>query len=145
MPLGGIIVGSASDEFVKHTTKLLREREIEFVLCESIYMAVVELVESTGRNTIVVGRFERLNAEKGQFFQKLHKAGHTCCCLADRNSPRLRKIGTDITVVNEFAEIEAVIEKMLERDLKSLGKKRAALIKDDFITTKAELDALLGV
>lgn len=81
--------------------------------------------------------------------------GYTCCCLADVDLVRKRKqiltaIETGAFIINEPAEIREVVTKLLagRRDCpprKKTNDRATASIKAEFLTTKAELDALLGV
>lgn len=152
--LYAMVVGSSADEFVRHTMNLLGDCGVEFVLCEDVYLAVGELAKNTLGKTIVIGRLEQLSREQGRFFQKVSENGF-CCCLADTNSARKRKqilaaMEAGAFVINEPAEIGEVITRFVAGGLASSSEKKgnngaSAFIKDEFLTTKAERDALLEV
>jgi hypothetical protein len=155
LPLQVIVVGSSADEFISHTMRVLGNHSVEFVLCDDVYSAVGELARSESRNTLVIGRLGQLSREQGRLFHMACENGYTCCCLADADLVRKRKqiltaIETGAFVINEPAEIGQVVTKLLAGGADcSLGKKAkdqaTACIRTEFLTTKAELDALLGV
>ena len=155
LPLQVIVVGSSADEFVRHTMDLLGDYGLEFVLRDDVYSAVGELAKSESRNVLVIGRLGQLSREQGRLFHMARENGYTCCCLADADLVRKRKqifaaIETGAFVINEPAKIREVVTKLLAGSGNcSPGKKandRATIpIKAEFLTTKAELDALLGV
>ena len=152
--LQAIIVGSSSDGFVRYAADLLTDYEVDFVRCEDVYSAVSELAANRNGNVLVIGRFEQLSREGGRFFQKVSENGLACCCLAEWNFARKRKqilaaIETGAFIINEPAEIAEVVTKLLGSSSISLPEKKennkaSAFIKDEFLTTKAEIDALLG-
>jgi len=150
-----IVVGSSADEFVRLTTSLLDHHGIEHILCDDVYSSIGELAKSKGPNVLVIGRFGQLSKEQGRFFHILRKRSYTCCCLVDRGLARNQKqiltaLETGVFIINKPAEIEEVVVKLLvgKRDWPSEKKEncRASnFIKEEFLTTKAELDALLEV
>ncbi len=151
-----IVVGSPADDFVRHTISVLGEYELEYVLCDNVYLAVGRLAKNTRRNVLVIGRLEQLSREEGRFFSRMEGIGLFCCCLAGGGSDRRRRrqilaaTQAGAFVVNEPAEIGEIIIKLLAGSLAlSLEMKGrsgpSAFIKDEFLTTRAELDALLGV
>lgn len=150
-----IVVGSSTDEFVRHTIGVLGNYEVEYALCDNVYLAVGRLAKNTRRNVLVIGRLEQLSREEGRFFSRIDGKGLFVCCLAGGDSARRRKqisaaMQAGALVVNEPAEVGEIIIKLLAGSLAlSLEMKghsgHSALIKDEFLTTRAELDALLGV
>jgi len=131
---------------------LLDRYEVESVLCEDIYWAVGRLNKNSRTDALVIGRYEHLNHQKGRFFEIASKAGYICCCFSDSHSDFeqeqvsvLKSAGGFI--VNKAEDVEKVILKLLAPD-KSLSfvkkKNGSSFNKDDFLTTQAELDALLG-
>ncbi len=150
-----IVVGNSADEFVRHTINLLGDCGVEFVLCNDVYSAVGELAKSESRNVLVIGRLGQLSREQGRLFHMACENGYACCCLADADLVRKRKqifaaIETGAFVINEPAKIREVVTKLLTGSGNcSPGKKgndrTAVPIKAEFLTTKAELDALLEV
>lgn len=155
LPLQAIVVGSSADQFVRQTINLLGDYGVEFVLCDDVYSAVGELAKTETGNALVVGRLGQLSAEQGRLFHMACGKGYTCCCLADADLVRKRKqiltaVETGAFVIHEPAEIREVVTKLLagSRDCppgKKANDKATASIKAEFLTTKAELDALLGV
>jgi len=152
-----IVVGSSTDDFVRHATDLLEDYGVKLVRCDDVYSAVGELAKSTDGSVLVIGRLEQLSKEQGRLFHIVSKKGIFCCCLADRNSaqmqrcfgrPELVEKAAEVFVINEQGQVEKVITKLVADNLAmSLCRKKnrsAEFIKDDFLTTKAELDALLG-
>lgn len=155
LPLQVIVVGSSADQFVRHTTNLLGDCGLKFVLCDDVYSAVGELAKSESRNVLVIGRLEQLSPEQGRLFHIACEKGYTCCCLADTDLVRKRKqifaaIETGAFVINEPAKIREVVTKLLAGSencspVKKANDRATTPIKAEFLTTKAELDALLGV
>jgi hypothetical protein len=155
LPLQVIVVGSSADQFVRHTTNLLGDCGLEFILCDDVYSAVGELAKSESRNVLVIGRLGQLSKEQGRLFHMACENGYACCCLADADLVRKQKqiltaIETGAFIIHEPAEIREVVTKLLagSGDCSPGNKgndKATATIKAEFLTTKAELDALLGV
>ena len=161
MQMQAIVVGNLSDEFVRHTTNVLGNYELEFSVCPDVYQAVSRLAKTSG-NVLIVGRIEQLSRENGCFFRIAGKKKAWCCCLTETNSARqylrsLSIIGTDAFVINEPAEIEDVLARLLQTrdtgvaassDLPrravagTAGKPRA--MNRDIRLTNEELGALLG-
>ena len=148
-----IVVGRASDEFVRHTTVLLDNYEVETVLCENVYSAISKSAKNAHRNILVFGRLEQLGKEDGRFFEKANKDGTFCCCLAERYLDVKRKqisqaAGAGAIVINDWSEVEKVIagflaDKPVSLPAKKESSKAANFNSDEFVTTKEELDALL--
>ena len=155
LPLQVIVVGSSADEFVRHTTNLLGDCGLEFVLRDDVYSAVGELANSESRNVLVIGRLGQLSREQGRLFHMARENGYTCCCLADTDLVRKRKqifaaIETGAFVINEPTKIREVVTELLAGSADCLpgektNNKAAAQIRTEFLTTKDELNALLGV
>lgn len=154
--LRAIVVGSSTDDFVQYTANLLEDYDIEFAHCGDVYSAVGELAKSISGNVLAIGRLEQLSREQGRFFHIASDKGIWCCCLVDGSLiKRHRYLGPELTanqaavsVINEPAQIEQVITRLLADNLASSPCKKenksSDFIKDEFLTTKAELDALLG-
>ena len=153
--LYAIIVGSCADEFVSYTMDLLGGLGVEFVVCGDVYGAVVELAKNNGfANVLVAGRLEQLSREDGRFFQKASDSKSLCVCLADTSSLRkylqsLSFIGTEAFVITRPTQVKGIVKKLLlsDRDVLSeekVNEKASTFNRDEFLTTKAEIDALLG-
>lgn len=150
-----IVVGDLADELVHHTTDLLDKYGVEYALCDEVYSAIGELAKSKGPNVLVVGRFGQLSKEQGRFFHIANEKGYRCCCLVDKELVRNQKqiltaLESGAFIINKPAEIEEVVVKLLagNRDYpskKNVNCKAPNFIKEEFLTTKAELDALLEV
>jgi len=146
-----IVVGSSTDELVHRTMNSLGDHGVEYILCDDVYSAVGELARNESGNVLVIGRFGQLSREQGRFFHMACDNGYTCFCIADRELVRKRKqiltaIEAGAFVTNEPAEIGEVVTKLLQGsspEKKGSGKTPKS-IKDEFVTTKAELDSLLG-
>lgn len=156
--LRAVIVGSTADEFVRQMKKLLGDYEVNSVLCEDIYSAVGVLAKSRNENVLVVGRFEQLGKEQGRFFHIASENGCICCCLVKPNSAQgrnpsqaeLAALATGTFIVNEPAKVEEVLSNLLAGGSGQLLNKKengsgSILIRDEFLTTEAERDALLGI
>ena len=150
MQMQAVVVGNSSDEFIRHTTNVLGNYELEFSVCPDVYQAVSRLAKTNG-NVLIVGRVEQLSRENGRFFRIAGKKKARCCCLTETNSARqylrsLSMIGTDAFVINEPAEIEDVLARLLQaRDpsVAALSDKPRAMNRDIRLTNE-ELGALLG-
>ena len=151
--LQAIVIGSLTDSFVRYAMELLDSYEVEIVLWEDIYWAVGRLNKNNLTDALVIGRYEHLNRQKGRFFEIVSKAGCICCCFSDsrfdleqEQVSALKSAGGFI--VNKAEDIEKVILKLLAPADKgqSFVKKKngSSFNKDDFLTTQAELEALLG-
>jgi hypothetical protein len=68
MQIQAIVVGNPSDEFVRHSTNVLKNYELEFSVCPDVYQAVSQLAKTNG-NVLIVGRIEQLSRENGRFFR----------------------------------------------------------------------------
>ena len=145
--LQAIVIGNSTDEFVRYAIDLLNNYSIEYSQCEDIYSAVGRLAKDSQNNVLVIGCCEQLSREQGQFFRKANENGWLCCCLANRNlthrqAPTAEQ--TAVLVIEEACEIKGILEKALTNNVKKGQKLSAEFIKDEFLTTRAELDALLG-
>ena len=150
-----MVVGSCADEFIRYTVGLLGNYGVEFDLCGDVYQTVGRLVKNGHENVLVIGRFEQLVREEGRFFQKVSERGFSCCCLADKHTAGKQKQilcarREGVFVINEPIEVEEVVIKLLTgistcASGENGGNKASAFNKDEFVATKAELEALLGV
>ena len=150
LQLQTIIVGNVTDYFIHYATNLLSNYGIGFVFCEDIYKATVKLATEPHEDVLVIGRIEKLGMEKGMFFSKIQEKGLRCCCLAENKLAAEVKdiIESGVIVINEPAELEKEIESLsVDNQIRpSTGKRNKALDFDqnEFLTTKDEIDALLG-
>ena len=146
--LHAIIIGNSGDEFVRHIIKLLGIYEIEHVLCGDIYRAFSWLLRNGRGKVLVVGRIEHLNREEGRFLQKVSDGRGLCCCFADKHLTRRQERILAVEekgafVISESKEVEGILKKLLVG--KKSNVKASTFNRDEFLTTKAELDALLEV
>jgi len=146
-----IVVGSSTDELVHRTMNSLGDHGVEYILCDDVYSAVGELAKNESGNVLVIGRLGQLSREQGRFFQMACENGYNCCCIADRELVRKRKqiltaIEAGAFVINEPAEIGEIVTKLSQDSTpeKNRYDKAPKFIKNEFVTTKAELNALLG-
>jgi len=176
-----LVVGSPSDRLVRSIAGVLGKCGVRFGFCDDVYSAIGELAGMQGDNILVIGRLGQLSREKGQFLRIVSERGIACCCLADGDLVRRRRLVLDALdsgafVVSEPAEVEEVLTELLTEETscpapkerqtrrpattdreatgraddggaylrKQKGQARPAFMKDEFRTTKAELDALLG-
>jgi hypothetical protein len=137
--LEAIIIGRFTDDFVHFTMNLLSKHGIEFVLCEDIYWASCELAEKANTSVLVISRVEQLCREKGRFLSKIKERGFACCCIAESCSTQKLKllIEAGVFVINAPAQIGEIIMNLS-------ANKASEFNRNKFITTKAEIDALLG-
>jgi hypothetical protein len=155
LPLLVILVGSLADGFVRQAKIILERLGVEFVLSGNIYSAIGNLAAIDNQNVLIVGRFSMLSKEKGRFFHLARVKGYRCCCLVDRDLLRrqkfiLKAIESGAYFIDKAAGIEEVLMKLLTGDKISSSadiekRKTSGFHKDEFLTTKAELDALLEV
>ena len=155
LPLLVILVGGLEDEFVRQTKNILERLGVESVLCDNVYSAVGDLAKRESRNVLIIGRIGLLSKEQGRFFHIARVKGYRCCCIVDRDLVRKRKLILDAIesgayLIDKPAEIEEVLMKFLAGGKVRLSgekenRKASGFLKDEFLTTKAELDALLEV
>ena len=155
LPLLVILVGGLADEFVRQTKNILERLGVESVLCDNVYSAVGDLAKRESRNVLIIGRIGLLSKEQGRFFHIARVKGYRCCCIVDRDLVRKRKLILDAIesgayIIDKPAEIEKVLMKFLAGGkIRFSGEKEnrraSGFLKDEFLTTKAELDALLEV
>ena len=145
-----VVVGGYSDRFVQQMLGIFSDYEIETVHCENVYSAVGRLAANNRSSILVVGRFGQLDKEQGRFFQMADEKGLVCCCLAEGGSAeknRQTSATGEIFFIQEPVQIEEMITKLLSDDSalrpeRKNNKKAPALDRDDFLATRAELDAL---
>ena len=155
LPLLVILVGGLADGFVRQAKNILERLGVEFVLCDNVYSAVGDLAKIESRNVLIIGRVGLLSKEQGRFFHIARVKGYRCCCLADRDLVGrqkliLKAIESGAYLIDKPAEIEEVLMKLLAGGkIRFSGEKEnrraSGFLKDEFRTTKAELDALLEV
>ena len=155
LPLLVIVVGGLADEFVRQVKNILERLSVEFVQCDNVYSAVGDLAKIENQNVLIVGRIGLLSIEQGRFFHIVRVKGYRCCCLVDRDLVGrqkliLKAIESGAYMIDKPAEIEEVLMKLLaDGKVCSSGEKEnrraSGFLKDEFLTTKAELDALLEV
>ncbi len=155
LPLQVVLIGGLADDFVRQTMNLLERLGVEFVLFDNVYSAVGDLAKRESPDTLIVSRIGILSKEQGRFFHIARAKGYRCCCLADRDLVGRQKlilqaIESGAYLIEKPAEIEEVLMKVLASGkVCSSGEKEnrraSGFLKDEFRTTKAELDALLEV
>ena len=149
-----IVLGSVADDFVRHTTDLLAEGGVEFILCEDVYSAVATLAKNDiAENALIIGRVEQLSREEGYLFQKLQGSNLVCCCFAGGNLVHRQKQILSATeagafVIDDPAGMRELIAKFsaggLARSSSEIKDESFSAFDDEFIVTEAEMDALLG-
>ncbi|MBW8001383.1 MAG: hypothetical protein FVQ80_05115 [Planctomycetes bacterium] len=145
-----IIVGNVTDYFIHYATNLLSRYGVGFVFCEDIYRAMVKLATEPHGDVLVIGRIEKLGIEKRMFFSKIQEKGFRCCCLVENKLATEIKdiIESGVIVISEPVELEKEIESLSADNQisPSTGKpnKASDFDQNEFLTTKAEIDALLG-
>ena len=155
LPLLVMLVGGLADGFVRQAKIMLERLGVEFVLCDNVYLAIGGLAKIESRNVLIIGRVELLSKEQGRFFHIARVKGYRICCFVDRDLLRrqkliLKAIESGAYVINKPAEIEEIL-MTLQQDGKdcSSGEKEnrraSGFLKDEFLTTKAERDALFEV
>ena len=155
LPLLVILVGSLTDEFIRQAKIILERLSIEFVLSGNIYSAVGDLATIDNQNVLIVGRFSLLSKEQGRFFDRARMKGYRCCCLIDKDVLRrqrliIKAIESRAYLIEKAAAIEQVLMELLSGNKVPFSAekekhKASVFLKDEFLTTKAELDALLEV
>ncbi len=147
--LQAIVVGDSSDEFVRCVVNMLAGHALKVVRCEDVYSAVCKL--GAGVKGVIFGRLGELCREDGRFFDIARGYGLACCCfvakgIAGSQREVLAAMERGALVVGKVGEIDKAIVKYLEdgRLGASVNSRASSFLKDEFLTTKAELDALLG-
>ncbi len=155
LPLLVILVGGLADGFVRQAKNILEHLGVEFVLCDNVYSAVGDLAKMESQNVLIIGRLGLLSKEQGRFFHIARVKGYRCCCLADkalvsRQKLILEAIESGAYLIDNPPEIEQVLMKLLTGarirfSAEKENRRASGFLKDEFLTTKAELDALLEV
>jgi hypothetical protein len=155
-----IVVGKPGDELVQTLVAWAREREIDAVLCENVYAAVVAVAQATGRRVLVVGPMQELAAENGAFFGIGAAHAVRCCCLLDPRRAAgaqdlLAACRANVAIFGAAPEVRAVLQDWLAmaepyraprqgRDTPHTKRPVREETYDDLRATEAELSALLG-
>jgi hypothetical protein len=147
--IAALLIGNLADKFLTDTSYLLKNYGLGFCHCGNVYSAVVWLARRDYPAVLVFGRFEKLCAEQGRFFEIAGEKNFSCCCFS-RPGWALSPMASrgNLTVITQFSEIEDVIAKFLAKVSASLLKAIAPegpskFIKEEFLITRQERDALL--
>jgi hypothetical protein len=144
-----LLTGNRADKFLTDTADLLEKYSLGFAHCDNVYSAVGWLAQRDYPAVLVFGRFEKLCAERGRFFEIAGEKNFSCCCFSRPGRALLSMASREnLTVITQFSEIENVIAKFLAKVSASLLKTEAPqgpwkFIKDEFLITRQERDALL--
>ena len=152
--LRAVVVGD-NDDFVIFVKNLLDVFGIEYLICADVYFAISEIASNGWHEFLVFGRLENLGVEGLRFFDKCHEIGARCCCLVHGSIMGREKEVVAVTqgggyVAIEQAQVEEVLKSWVSQSVKlklqqkAKEQKKPAFMKEEFLTTKAELDALLG-
>jgi hypothetical protein len=150
--LQAVVVGDSDDEFVIYAATLLKGEGITFSCCDDVYLTVAELAKNANENVLIISRLSELSKEQGRFFHIAGEKGCHCCCLAEVNSTCRQQfpvvVETGASIINRPAELKEVVAELLANGWicsteKKQKKGASAFNKNDFLTTKAELEALL--
>lgn len=150
-----VVIGSSSDNFVRYAINLLGNCGIRYSHCSDVYCAVEALSKIDCVNGIVIGRFDELNREQGRFFQMAGERGFSCWCLIDSNPQRQwgqvrAAIEAGAFVISKPEQIREAAAKLPVKRAGSppdekVSRTACGFIKDEFIASDAELDALLEI
>ena len=142
--LRAVVIGMPDDEFIGYVSAMLQEYEIEKISCQDVYSAVVELAKTGWQDIFIVGRMERLAWEKGRFLQKAAEHNAACICLWPKGDVRETYNGADtVKIITEQGPFEETLKSLLGCGGESCVKDGKQFNANQFLTTKAELDALL--
>lgn len=145
-----VVVGDSCGEFARAMIRLAREYQVEAVLCDDVYSAVVATARASGRRTLVVGPMRELAREDSRFFQIAEMNSLRCCCLMEKgplagSSGMLRAMRAGAAIVGDVREIKAIFKDWLAHGgHRPVRKGLCDLADDDLRATEAELSALLG-
>jgi hypothetical protein len=157
-----VVVGDPSSELVQTTRQWAREGEIDVVLCEDVYAAVVRIVQAGGRRVLALGTMRELTRENGAFFRIAAAHAIPCCCWLDRTGPVGRKdvhaaLEAGVRLVDAVADVRRILKEWLgtpppegtprpARQAAPSQRGRGAAADtsyEEFRATEAELNALL--
>jgi hypothetical protein len=144
-----LLIGNPSDKFLTDTADLLKKYSLGSAHCDNVYSAVGWLARRDYPAVLVFGRFEQLCVERGRFFEIASEKTISCCCFSQPGwAPSSMAGRGNLTVITQFSEIENVIANFLAKASASLLKVKAPegfskFIKDEFLITRQERDALL--
>jgi hypothetical protein len=145
-----MIVGHSADKFVREAMPLLADYGAEFEYCGDVYSAVGRLANKESTDTLVVGRLTDLVIEQGLFFDLAGRNGFACCCFMDGDAVSKHKeiltvMQKGAYIVNEPIQIKDVIKELLQKG-QAISQRNTTqgYIKQEYLTSEAELDALLS-
>ena len=149
-----LVIGAESDMFVRNCLRMLEMFGIESMYCTDVYSALAKILRAKEWDIIVISRSSTFNTDHGRFFNIASKYNCICICLEDTGSAKrymqsLAAISTEALVVNQPDEIEAIISSVIKGGIAfkpGAGEKvkSSSFIEEDFLTTTAEINALLG-
>ncbi len=143
-------IGHSADKFVREAMSLLADYGAEFEHCTDVYSAVGRLAKKESTDTLVIGRLTDLVIEQGLFLDLAGRNGFACCCFVDGDAVSKRKeiltvMQKGAYIVNEPIQIKDVIEELLQQGQAiSQRDTTQGYIKQEYLTSEAELDALLS-
>ncbi|MBN2272670.1 MAG: hypothetical protein JXN61_18800 [Sedimentisphaerales bacterium] len=151
-----IVVGSSADGFVRDVLNLSNGCGVDTIFCEDVYSCVSKLGRSAGG--LVVGRLDELSREDGRLFDVARMYGYKCCCFVDRNiagrqKELLKAMERGALLAAEVEQIGEMLMKLSDKNNTPESTARtdgpatgatSSFFKDEFLITKAEMNALLG-
>jgi hypothetical protein len=147
--IAALLTGSPADKFLTDTSYLLKNYGLGFCHCGNVYSAIGWLAQRDYPAVLVFGRFEKLCVEQGRFFEIAGEKNFYCCCFSRPGWALPATVNQkNVNVITEFDEIENVIAKLTAKISVSSLKPSARdglskFIKDEFLITRQERDALL--
>jgi len=151
MNMTTVIIARASDGIRNLVRGRLADYEIDWVSFEDPYSAAAYMSRVTVGNGLVIGRACDLNTEDGQFLRLAMSRSWKCCCICDGPVDKFRlsaqQLDEEVIEVEQMDDLARGIEMALEQEEESMNespKTKKAVIREDYLASEEELNALLG-
>lgn len=145
------VVGDSIKEIISDVINSLGTDKFDIEVCDDIYTLFSRIAKREMKNLMVIGCLRQLAKEQGRFFEIARNNDLACCCVIDNgNGHRAEEILAAVKagafIISEPVEIKEVIKSLYSYKGSCYleDSELRPVIKDEFRTTKAELDALLG-
>ena len=146
-----IIIAKETDCFVGPVVHILNTKGLDYLLCEDIYAATMQLTKQRNVAFLVIGSVHRVICEDDSFLSLLMNLDGLCCCILDdpmsyRMSTIIKKAVTyGLLLVSNPEDIHILIDRVCNRfDHDNKTYHSWNHFHQNSVTTEEEINALLG-